>query len=437
MTATIVHGAAPATWAPPAPAAAPADPRLGGALTACRACRGDRLYMFLPMGVQPPANAFIAPDRLGEPEPVAALNALACLDCGLVQVPDVLPADYFRHYVYIPSASTTLHAHFSGLADTLYDRFLTSPDALAIDVGSNDGLMLSFLVARGGRVLGVEPAANLAAIARAKGIDVVNEYFTPDLARRLRREYGPARVVATTNTFNHIDDLHAFVRGVTEVLGPDGVFVVEVPHLQACLARNEFDTIYHEHLTTFSATSFVTLFAAFGLEVFALDLLDIHGGSMRVFGRRAGGGPPDPGVAAVLARERAAGLFDRATYDRFRASVDANRDRTLNLLRRLKRDGKRVAAYGASARGNTLLNYYGIGADLLDYVVDKNPLKQGLHCPGSRLPVYAPEKLLADRPDYLLVLAWNFADEILRQQAAYRAAGGTVILPLPELMVVG
>ncbi|MFO0809719.1 MAG: class I SAM-dependent methyltransferase [Gemmataceae bacterium] len=420
-----------------APDAGADAPQLTGSLTACRSCRGGRLHMFLPMGVQPPANAFVAPERLHLPEPSASLDALACLDCGLVQVPYKLPPDYFRHYVYIPSASATLHKHFSGLADTLWERLLGAPDALAIDVGSNDGLMLSYLKARGGRTLGVEPAANLAEVARGKGLEVVNDYFTPETAQRLRRQYGAARVVATTNTFNHIDDLHSFVRGVVDILEPGGAFVVEVPHLQACLARNEFDTIYHEHLSTFSLTSFVELFRHFDMEVFSLELLDIHGGSMRVYGRAASGPTPScPEVAACLAREREAGLFDRLTYDRFRESIDRNRDRTLDLLWDLKRQGKRIAAYGASARGNTLLNYYGIGPDLLDYVVDKNPLKQGLYSPGSRLPVYPVERLTADRPDYLLVLAWNFGAEIFEQQAAYRALGGRFILPLPEVEVV-
>src|SRR5262249_54741615 len=229
-------------------------------MSTCRQCKSDRLYMFLPMGDHPPANAFVAPDRLHLPEPTSSLDALACLECGLVQVPYKLPPEFFKHYLYIPSTSTTVRDHFAEFADTLTKTHLQSPQSLVIDVGSNDGLLLSLLKDRGRRTLGVEPAANLTEIARGKGLEIVNDYFTPNVARDIRKRFGPARVITTTNTFNHIDDLHEFMQAVVEALEPDGVFAVEVPHSQECLARNEFDTIYHEHVSTFSATSFVKLF---------------------------------------------------------------------------------------------------------------------------------------------------------------------------------
>lgn len=405
-----------------------------GTMTTCRACKRTRLHLFLPLGSHPPANAFLPPGETAG-ERSYPLNTYACLDCGLVEVPDQIPADFFRNYLYVPSASETMHAHFAELARALKTRFLPEADDLALDIGCNDGLFLNALKGLGARTLGIDPAANLVALAREKGLEVVNEYFTPTTARILRERYGPAAVIVTTNTFNHIDDLHAFVEGVALLLRPDGTFVIEVPQALEYVRGLEFDTVYHEHLSTFSVKSLVELAKFFDLEVADVEPLPIHGGSMRVFLRKTGTG--DGAVAGEwLAREEAAGLFDRVTYDRFADAVRKNRTATLGLLRKLKAEGKQVGGYGAPAKGNTLLNYYGIGPDLLEYLADRNTLKHGLLSPGMHIPVVPAERILKDQPDYVFILAWNFAEEIMKQQEEYRRRGGRFIVPIPELRVI-
>jgi SAM-dependent methyltransferase len=406
-------------------------------MTSCRTCKSERLYMFLPLGDHPLANGFLREEQLSEPETLFPLDVYACLDCGLIQVADQVPPGYFRHYVYIPSASEAMHGHFEALADHLVERFLPGSDDLTIDIGCNDGLFLSFLGGRGRRTLGIDPATNIVELAHDKGVDVVNEYFTPDLARQIRAEHGPAKVVVSTNTFHHIGDLDPFTTGVTILLADDGVFVVEVPHALELVELNEFDGVYHEHVSQLTVKSFVDHFRLFGLEVFDVQRLDVHGGSMRVFARPASNGATVPsGVAAWIDRETERGLFEPATYDAFRERVGRIRAELMELLRGLKSEGRRIAGYGASARGNTLLNYYGIGTDLLDYIVDRNPLKHGLYSPGMHIPVLGVERLLEDRPDDLLLIAWNFGDEIMRQQEEYRQRGGRFILPIPEPRIV-
>lgn len=407
-------------------------------MTQCRACRGRRLYLFLPLGDHPPANAFLRRDQLDGPETRFALDAHACLDCGLIQVPNVIPPDFFRDYVYVPSASTTMHEHFEALATLVRSTLAPSPDDLVVDIGCNDGLFLWKLRGAGGRGLGIEPAVNLTAVARARGVEVVNEYFNVDLAAAVREQYGPARVITTTNTFNHIDDVHDFMAAVRVLLDPDGTFVIEVPHAGDLIAHGEFDTIYHEHVSEFSVKSLIDLFACFDLVVSDVVRLPVHGGSMRVFGRRgASNAAVSPRVSQWLAEERRAGLFDSATYDEFATRVYAIRCGLLDLLGDLKTQGRRIAGYGAPAKGNTLLNFYGIGPDVLDYLADRNALKHGLFSPGMHIPVVPAERVLEDQPDYLLILAWNFGDEIMRQQEEYRRRGGKFIVPIPAPVVLG
>jgi SAM-dependent methyltransferase len=405
-------------------------------MTTCRTCKSDRLYLFLPLGDHPLANGFLREEQLGEDEPRFPLDVHVCLECGLIQVADQIPPGFFRHYVYIPSSADAMHGHFERLADKLAAQ-LPSPEALTIDIGCNDGLFLSFLRKRGARTLGIDPAENIAELAREKGVEVVTEYFTPDLARRIREEHGPAQVVVTTNTFHHIGDLDPFTLGVTILLADDGVFVVEVPHAQELVEQNEFDGVYHEHVSQHTVKSFVDHFRLFGLEVFDVERLDVHGGSIRVFARPAqGGGAPPPAVQAWLDEEARRGLFDVETYDAFRSRVERIRRELTAILDEAKAAGRRIVGYGASARGNTLLNYYGIGPDTLDYIVDRNPLKQGLYSPGMHIPVEGAERLAEDDPDDMLVIAWNFADEIMGQQGAFKERGGRFILPIPEPKIV-
>lgn len=404
-------------------------------MTRCRACTSDNLLMYLPLGEHPVANAFLRPDQVDAPEALWPLDTHVCLDCALIQIPDQVPADFFVDYLYLPSASATMHDHFRDTARRFRERLITAPGQRVVDIGCNDGLLLGACRDEGLATLGVDPAANIAEMTRAKGLEVFNEYFTAESATRILAQYGPAQVIVTTNTFNHIDNLHGFVEGVATLLAPEGTFVIEVPQALTCIEQNEFDTVYHEHLSVFSVASLAALGKFFGFQVVDIDELPIHGGSMRVYLRR--GGPASPVVAEWLERERQAGLFEADTYAAHAERVEKIRADLMAMLLDLKRQGKRLAGYSAPAKGNTLLNYYGIGPDLLMFLADRNPLKQGRLSPGMRIPVVSPDEIASQAPDYLLILAWNFADEIMAQQEAFRAGGGQFILPIPTPRVVG
>lgn len=422
----------------------PADALIGA--TRCRACSGDRLIDFLDLGVQPIANRYVAAADRGAPEPAFPLHAYACLDCALIQVPDRVPAEFFRHYLYVPSAADGLRRHFASLADRLagYSSVRGAneayvPDAsYLVDIGCNEGVLLRACAERRLRVVGVDPARNLVERVRAAGIEVVNEYFGADVSRGLRERHGRAAAITTTNTFNHIDDLHGFVRGVRDLLAADGVFIVEVPHAADLLEHNEFDTIYHEHLSEFSVRSMVELFRACDLEVFDVEALTVHGGSMRVWGQHAGGPRPmSAAVASWLEDEDARGLRAPATYDAFRERVEALRETLRAQIAALRADGKRVAAYGAPAKGMTLLSYCALGPAEIAYVVDRSPLKQDRFTPGTGIPIVPPERIASDPPDVMLVLAWNYLDEIVEQQADFVRRGGRFLVPIPTPRFVG
>jgi hypothetical protein len=404
-------------------------------MKACRGCNSDRLYLFLPLGSHPLANGFLKKERLTQNEARFPLNAQVCLDCGLIQVEDNIPTDFFRNYVYVPSASEVMHCHFAALAELIIERFLPAPDSLAVDIGCNDGLLLKCLKDRGARTLGVDPATNIIQPALQEGLEIINEYFNPSIARRIKEQFGCASVVVTTNTFHHIHDLASFTEAVTILLDDTGVFIIEVPHALELVKLNQFDGIYHEHVSQLTVKSVVDHCRRFDLEVFDVQKLEVHGGSMRVFVRKLSqraGVAISPAVSQWLSQETEGGLFATTTYDAFRARVENIKAALPQLLWELKAKGKRVVGYGASARGNTLLNYCNIGTEQLDYIVDKNRLKHGLHTPGMHIPVFGIDKILQDRPDYLLILAWNFADEIIEQQREYRELGGKFILPIPE-----
>ncbi|MBX3026426.1 class I SAM-dependent methyltransferase [bacterium] len=398
----------------------------------CRACLGGRMIDFLDLGLQPIANRYVAADERDQPEPAFPLRAHVCLDCALIQVPNRVPAEFFRHYLYTPAAADGLRRHFAALADRLVDGARLPADGYLVDIGCNEGVLLAACAARGLRVLGIDPARNLIARARAAGLEVVGEYFDGALARALRARRGPAAAITTTNTFNHIDDLHGFVGGVRELLAADGVFIVEVPHAADLIAHNEFDTIYHEHLSEFSVRAIVELYRACGLQVFDVEALPVHGGSLRVWGQHAAGPrPTTAAVARALADEERRGLFAAATYAAFRQRVEALREALRERIASVRADGGRVAAYGAPAKGMTLLAYCGLGATDIAYVADRNPLKQGRFTPGTGIPIVPAERIADDPPDVLLVLAWNFLDEILAQQAAFRRRGGRFLVPIP------
>ncbi len=401
-------------------------------LESCRVCAGGPLRPFLDLGETPLANSFLTKERLSDPEPRYPLELVFCGGCALVSLSAVVdPEAMFRDYIYVSGTSDTMPKHFAELGTEVVERFVGGPTGLVVEIGSNDGTLLKAVKAAGARVLGVEPATNIAAIAEKVGIPTVKDFFSARLARALRAERGAARAILANNVVAHVHDVRDLVAGVHDLLDDDGVLVMEVPYLVDLLDRVEYDTVYHEHLSYFGLAPIVRLMGDAGLHVFDVRRVAVHGGSLRVYAskdRRPAGAE----VERLRALERDRKLDTLAPYEAFAGRVRAQRAALVGLLRRLRAEGKRVAGYGAPAKGNTMLNYCAIDTTLLDYTVDKNPLKQGMFTPGTRLPVRPAETLVADRPDYVLLLAWNFADEILRQQAAYREAGGRFIHPLPE-----
>ena len=401
----------------------------------CRSCGGGAVRTVLSLGRTPLANALLRPGQVtatGFEEPRFPLDWAVCGTCTLAQITETVPPEtLFRDYVYRSSFSDTMLRHARLLALDLARERQLGPGSLVVEVASNDGYLLKNYAAAGIPVLGIEPARNIARIAREDGVATIEEFFGEDLAARLAAEGRRADVLHAHNVLAHVADLNGFVRGIRRVLKDTGVAVLEVPSLQEMVDRVEFDTIYHEHLCYFSATALDALFARHELALTAVERLPIHGGSLRLTVGRAGS-PPDPSVRRVLEEEAAWGVRRADPYDGFAARVDTLKSALTGMLARLRASGARLAAYGASAKGSTLLNTFGIGRETLDFVVDRSSVKQGLLTPGTHLPILPPEALLERRPDYVLLLTWNFADEILEQQAEFCRRGGRFIVPLPE-----
>ncbi len=400
----------------------------------CRICGSNQLEVFLELGPMPLANAFLRDASEIPGEGAYPLDVAFCRGCSAIQTPDVIDAEVlFANYIYVSGTSDTIAAHYVEYSATLVGALGMGADDLAIDIASNDGSLLRAFQRHGVRTLGVEPAANIAETARAAGVETVCEFFDSKVAAQIRESHGPARVVTANNVFAHVDHTVDFLRGCRDLLADDGRVVIEVPYLGELLERVEYDTIYHEHLCYFSISVMVRLCEAVGLSVVSVDHVPVHGGSLRVqAGRPEHYGAHAQSVRDQMADEHARGFDDFARYQRLAEQVAQNRREVVALLTRLRSEGKTVAGYGAPAKGNTLLNYCGVGTDLLAYTVDKNPMKIGMLTPGMHIPVLDPAALLERQPDYVLILAWNFADEIMRQQGEYAERGGRFITPVPD-----
>ncbi len=405
----------------------------------CRLCNAPLSREFLDLGSAPASNSFIPADALDEPEVFYPLRLHVCDRCLLVQVDE-----HKRHaeifgpdYAYFSSFSRTWLDHARAYVDMIVPRLGLTRNSLVVEIASNDGYLLQYVRQRGIPCLGVEPTANTAAVARGKGIEVVEDFFGPDLARSLAEAGRRADLVIGNNVLAHVPDLNGFVSGLPVLLKPGGTATFEFPHLLRLVQGRQFDTVYHEHFSYFSLHALQRLFTAHGLAVANVEELSTHGGSLRVYARHAGGaGEPDGSVAALLEAERAAGMLAPDYYAGFQAQADRVKDDLLHFLIAQKRAGRSVAAYGAAAKGNTLLNYCGVRRDLVAFVADASPRKQGCFLPGSRIPVLAPEAVERLRPDFVLILPWNIQEEIMQQLSFIRSWGGRFVTAIPGLSVL-
>jgi SAM-dependent methyltransferase len=405
----------------------------------CRACGSTDTAVVLSLGRTPLANALVAPTDAGRSQETFPLTLVRCLHCSLVQIDETVPPDkLFKHYAYFSSFSDTMVAHARSIAERLIRERRLGAESLVVEAASNDGYLLQHYVKAGVPVLGIEPAENIARVANDRGIRTESEFFGRSYAESLAARGEIADIVHANNVLAHVPDLPGFIAGLPLVLKQDGLAVIEAPYLKDLLDRCEFDTIYHEHLSYFSVTALDRLFASQGLTLVHVERLPIHGGSIRVFGAPRPGAPPydRSSVERLLQEEQRWGAEDPRVYQSFAERVTALKGTLLQMLRRLKGEGRRLAAYGAAAKGATLLNYLGVGNETLEFVADRSTYKQGNLMPGAGLPIVPPARLLEEMPDYVLLLTWNFADEILAQQAEYRSRGGKFIVPIPEPRIV-
>jgi len=405
----------------------------------CRHCHSPLEHVFLDLGFAPPSNAYLAAAELKAPELYFPLKLYVCGQCWLVQTEDYARADeLFSHdYAYFSSVSQSWLDHAARYADMIADRLGLGPDSFVIEVAANDGYLLKNFVAAGVPCLGIEPTASTAAAAEALGIPVLREFFGQALAQRLAAEGRQADLILGNNVYAHVPDINDFTIGLKTALKPAGTVTLEFPHLLRLIENKQFDTVYHEHFSYLSLHTVSRIFQNAGLRVWDVEELPTHGGSLRVYGCHAGDARPDRAtVAALIAEEARRGLRQVATYSAFQAQADRVKDDLLAFLIEQKRAGKRVAAYGAAAKGNTLLNYAGVKPDLLPYVCDAAPSKQGKFLPGSHIPIAHPDALKARKPDVVLILPWNIQAEISSQMARVREWGGVFAVAVPNMKIL-
>jgi SAM-dependent methyltransferase len=403
----------------------------------CRSCGSEHGRLVLDLGIQPLANNLLRPEDLTRPEPKFPLRLALCRSCWLLQITDLVPpVQLFSEYLYFSSFSDVMLQHAKAAAERYTAEFKLGPNSLAIEIASNDGYCLKHFKTAGVPCLGIEPAGNIAKVAQEKGIETLVEFFGGGLAERLAAEGRQADLILGNNVFAHAPDTNDFVGGLRKLIKPHGRIILEFPYATEFIEKGEFDTIYHEHVFYFSLTALQPLFERHGLSIFRVERLPIHGGSLRLFAGVAGAHAVHSSVPALLAEEHRKGVDSVDYYDGFAHRVLQLRQELVNLLQQLKSQRKSIAAYGASAKGSTLLNFFALDGNTLAFVADRSTYKQGRLTPGTHIPIVPSEELAARRPDYTVLLTWNFADEILAQQQRYRDQGGKFIIPIPQVAIV-
>ena len=405
----------------------------------CLSCGSKDLHSVVDLGMSPLCESYVPADKLNSMEPFYPLHAFVCASCCLVQLDEyVSREDIFTEYAYFSSYADSWVQHMKNYAEMIRSRLGLTGESFVVEVASNDGYLLQHFVAAGIPVLGIEPAANVARIAVERGIPTLVRFFGEETARELAAEGRRADLVAGANVLAQVPDVNDFVKGLKIILKPAGVITIEFPHLMRLIDENQFDTIYHEHFSYFSLLSAEHIFRRHGLVIFDVDEIPTHGGSLRIYARHAGDDsrPVGERVEELRGRELARG-FDRVeSYAAFSEQVRETKRKLLEFLIGARRQGKTIVGYGAPGKGNTLLNYCGIRTDFLDYTVDRNTYKQGKYLPGTHIPIFAPEKIRETKPDYVLILPWNFKDEIIKQNAYIREWGGRFVVPIPEVTVL-
>jgi SAM-dependent methyltransferase len=401
----------------------------------CRLCDSSDLAMVFGLAPTPPANNFLRQDQLKDPEEKFPLDVFFCNSCKHVQILDVVdPEILFRNYVYVSGTSTQFVQHFQRYADAICSKYGFKSGQFAFEIGSNDGTLLRCFKEKGMKVLGVDPARKIAESATQAGIPTLPLFFHEGVAKELKAEHGSADVILANNVFAHIDDLASIARGVRHMLSDGGIFVFEVSYLVDVFEKTLFDTIYHEHLDYHSVGPLVSFFEKHGLELINAERVDSHGGSLRATVQKKGGPHQEAaGVQELIQLERKLGLYEQSTYQTFAKNIEAVGEALGRRLRELKSKGKKIAAFGAPAKATTLMHHFKIGPEFVDFIVDDSPLKQGLYSPGYHIPVVSSEAIAREKPDYLVILAWNFADFIVKKHPKFLEEGGHFIVPLPQL----
>ena len=409
-----------------------------GFQNSCRICKNTNLKKILSLGEVPLANKLLSEQELREKEELFPLEIMYCNNCNLCQLSYVVnPEKMFKHYVYVTSTTETFKKHFKEMAEELKNEFNLNPESFVVDIGSNDGLLLKEFKESGIRVMGVEPAENICEIARKNGIDTICDFFNEKIVESIIKIKGEADIITGNNVFAHIADIYSVTNNVKKLLKQNGIFVIEVQYLYDTIKDLTFDNIYHEHLSYYTILSLREFFKKNDMEIFRVKHVDSHGGSIRVYVQRAGGKyPVEFYVNEMIKKEREAGLENFAVYEQFAQRVYAVKDKLKEFIQKIKLEGKKIVGYGAPAKATTALNFYGIDNKYIDYIIDDNKLKQGLIVPGVRIPIVGKEHLDRNLPDYVIILAWNFADEIIKNNQSYKEKGVKFIIPFPELKVI-